>query len=114
MNNGLQSDSTEQGRRPDGCFLSVDSSGNIVGNRQLRHDLVGYQTWFSEYLGQHLVVQRLYPSGGPLKKLRFPPSIGNILKEGVISIFPRLCIMRGTKRARIYLLHATVGLYWIH
>lgn len=73
MNNGLQSDSTEQGRRPDGCFLWVDSSGKIVGDRQPRHDLEGYQTWFSEYLGQYLGVQRLYPSGGPLEKLKVSP-----------------------------------------
>jgi hypothetical protein len=75
MNNGLQTDSTEQARRPGGLFLCVDSSGKIVGVRELRHDFVGCETWFSEYSGQHLGVQRLYPSGGPLEKLKVSPEL---------------------------------------
>ncbi len=75
MNNGLQTDSTEQARRPGGCFLWVHSSGNIVGDRELRHDLVNCETWFSKYWGQHLSVQRLYPSGGPLEELKVSPKL---------------------------------------
>jgi len=71
--NSVQTDSTEGARHPGGCFLWVHSSGEIVGERELRHDHADYETWLCEYWGQYLRVQRLYPNAGGPRNLTIPP-----------------------------------------
>lgn len=73
MTNSLPTDSTEQARPPEGCFLWVDSRGDIIGDRQVRHDLADRETWFCEYQGQHLHLQRIYPNAGAPRNLTIPP-----------------------------------------
>jgi len=71
MNSGFQGDYFGP-THPGGCFLLVDSRGNIKADRQVRLDIEGYETWLCEYLGEYLRLQRRYPNAGASRKLTIP------------------------------------------
>lgn len=52
-----------------GCFLFVDPKGNISGDRLVRLDIDGYETWSCEYTGNHVTLRRLHPNDAAPVKL---------------------------------------------
>ena len=52
-----------------GCFLFVDPKGNISGDRLVRLDIDGYETWSCEYTGNHVTLRRLHPNDSAPVKL---------------------------------------------
>lgn len=52
-----------------GCFLWIDPKGNILGDRLVRLDIDGYETWSCEYTGNHVSLRRLHPNDGAPVKL---------------------------------------------
>ena len=55
------------------CFLTVSQSGLVSGDKRVREDIAGLETWKCEYLGDRLRVQKLYPSPGASLVLRPDP-----------------------------------------
>jgi hypothetical protein len=52
--------------------LFVDSEGNIVGDRAVRMDMPGCQTWLCEYVPPQMHVRQLHPQEGDAMTLRVP------------------------------------------
>jgi hypothetical protein len=59
-------------QRPRGCFLIVDSAGNVVADRLVRWDFESHETWLCEYFGDRLILRRLNTEDAESVKLHVP------------------------------------------
>ena len=60
MRNDARKNAADQARHSH-CFLTVEPSGLILADSEIRTDSVGFETWNFEYFEDHVRLRKLYP-----------------------------------------------------